>query len=146
MDDPLQYKPHPQSLIPKVMEDDDGNVNEGRGEITKYIPPKVRPMPFDDEGVNNRTNNKVKRKQSINESLMEELREEFSDIPLEVKDTGRYRMKHKDKDKEIQNYEEEYFIRTRGKKKPKKEGMSQTINDILDFGTSKGSTNAGRKV
>lgn len=38
---------------------------------------------------------------------------------------------------EKSKYEEEYFVRMQGKKRQRTEGMTETIDDLLDFGSGR---------
>lgn len=65
---------------------------------------------------------------------------------------GHHRRKEREDEREREQYEEDYFVRIGTRKRSHTEGMTETIDDLLDFGDLGGLTgrqgrgNQGDKV
>ena len=85
---PLQFKPVPTNLVPKLSEEtctcvDNDNADDeekGRGGGL-YVPPRVMAMPYKQEQMNMQS---FPKSQPEKNRLMSELRDEVTDFPAEV--------------------------------------------------------------
>ncbi|XP_003382464.1 PREDICTED: neuroguidin-like [Amphimedon queenslandica] len=137
VNDPLNYKPNPNNLVPKIKESDGRSIGSNPG---KYVPPKVRAMPFEDDTQKEEKKREKKRRKALQSSLVEDLADELSEAPREIKEVTRvsYQRKRERADEmEKSKYEEDYFVRMQGKKRQRTEGMTETIDDLLDFGSGR---------
>lgn len=137
VNDPLNYKPNPNNLVPKIKESDGRSTGSNPG---KYVPPKVRAMPFEDDTEKEEKKREKKRRKALQSSLVEDLADELSEAPREIKEVTRVsyqRKRERDDEMEKSKYEEEYFVRMQGKKRQRTEGMTETIDDLLDFGSGR---------
>ena len=66
-------------------------------------------------------------------------------ISQEVTRASQQRKRERDEEKERNKYEEDYFVRTQGKKRQRVEGMTETIDDLLDFGSGRKSIRDHKK-
>lgn len=77
----------------------------------KYVPPKITPMPYeDDESIAQKQRERA-RKRAINSAFIDEWKEEFLDTPVEITSSSRAQQQLSREMKERERYEEENFVR-----------------------------------
>ncbi len=85
-DHPLQFKPVPNNLIPKLSEeatcdDESDGLVEEEGMSGLYVPPRVMAMPYKPDQKEMKS---FPKSQPEKNQLMSELRDELSEFPSEV--------------------------------------------------------------
>lgn len=130
--DPLKFKANPNNLMSQFgddessgseSEDDEDNEqkklrkkkkstdDDGNEEIAKYVPPKITPMPYEDDESNAKKQRDRARKRAVNSALIDEWKEEFLDTPVEIMGSSRAQQTISKEMKERERYEEENFVR-----------------------------------
>lgn len=83
----MQFRPVPDNLVSKMVEQSSHDVGENQGEeqtaATVYIPPRVVAMPYKEQ-VSSLPRSRVEKNK-----LISELRDELTDFPTEVQVTGK---------------------------------------------------------
>jgi len=152
--DPLAHKANLDNLNNDSDSDDDNKEERPTSKKDVYQPPRVAPMPFDDdEEAPEKQMEKVKKK-SINRTLIREMQEEFLETPVEIHNKGDGFSAHLTRHAiDKQRYEETYMTRLPETKKDKHiakriSTMGVLGNEITDFRSktrTSGSKNKGVK-
>lgn len=135
--DPLNFKANPDNLMNNEDDDDeddsesDGEMDDERmksrrkkknndddddetdDKIKKYVPPKITPMPYDEDTAAEKQSKlrEQARKRALNSALVDEWKEEFLDTPIEISGSSRAQQLIQKELREREKYEEDNFVR-----------------------------------
>ncbi|KAJ5078102.1 neuroguidin [Anaeramoeba ignava] len=113
--DPLAFKPRPSDLISKIDENEEDSVYR-ISKISAYLDPR--------EAEKARRKRKLLEKKAQKSSILKDLKDQFSSKPREISGVTQSSIIQKEianREREIQNYEEENFVRYQPTKAEKKE-------------------------
>jgi len=143
--DPLRLKPNAANLVSKLDEESgSGSDDEDREKTQVYKPPKLAAVHYDDDdtGMNQQQRQvENQRKKLLSSSIMRELRSEHHDGPEEIKEGADLHRHREDlKEKELQTYEENYFVRKQQSKKEiaasRQLATMSGLSSIASFGSA----------
>lgn len=177
--DPLNFKANPDNLLMNNEDDDDDeedetsdgdNIDVKRSKkkrkndesdddedddddkIKKYVPPKITPMPYDEETTAEKESKfrDRERKRALNSAIIDEWKEEFLDTPIEISGTSRAQQMIQKELREREAYEEDNFLRlpmTKDEKQRMKRlsTMGNLGNELTRLGGFGGSGGQKRK-
>ncbi|KAG5674300.1 hypothetical protein PVAND_004278 [Polypedilum vanderplanki] len=169
--DPLKFKANPSNLISQFDEsdtsgsenDDEDNEqrklkkkkksmeDDGNEEFAKYVPPKITPMPYEDDESNAKKQRERARKRAINSALIDEWKEEFLDTPVEIMGSSRAQQTISKEMKERERYEEENFVRLPMKKAERERQrrlytLGSLGDELTGFSANRNSSSRKRKA
>nr|Q6PFJ1.1 RecName: Full=Neuroguidin; AltName: Full=EIF4E-binding protein [Danio rerio]AAH57531.1 Neuroguidin, EIF4E binding protein [Danio rerio] len=149
--DPLHFRPNPQSLVSKLSESEDSD-DDGVGGKTKeqkepsggrrYVPPRIAPMHYDGDLTEaDRQKERVEKQKraALRSSVIQELRQQYSDAPEEIRDRRDFQTDRQGREElNRKNYEESMMVRlstTRDQKLRKRGmmGMTSQLSNITRF-------------
>ncbi|XP_060520956.1 neuroguidin [Cylas formicarius] len=153
-DDPSLFKANPDNLLGKDADDsseseDETPSKEEKGKVGVYQPPKLSAVHYTgDESIQekNKRLQEKNRRHHLSNSIMQDLREEYLDAPIEVSQGSRAQQILSKEQREIQEYEEEYFTRLPVTKSDKhRRRQLSTLTALGDEITSFGGSSAAKR-
>lgn len=156
----LQYKPRLENLNIQIEKDDkaESEVDEKKSKRSRdskqniYRPPKLLPMPYEEEDIDKPQKRVDARKKEISARMVQELKEDLLDVPIEITEGSlAMKMQNKQEKKRI-NFEESNYTRIPVTKKDKqKRAMSRNANtldsEFRDIGSRQAlSKKKGKKI
>lgn len=157
-DSNMPFKPDLSSMADN--EEDSGDESESETEKKEsnksdvYVPPKISAVHYSGDETAQERNQRLQertKKHALSSAIMEDLREEYLDTPIEVSQGSRAHQIISKRQKEIQEYEEEYLTRLPVKKSDKQMKRKLTMlgnlgDEITNFGHASSSKNKKRKT
>lgn len=169
--DPLNFKANPDNLADDD-DDDESDVesdedekpksrkkktkdgdedDEDQDKVKKYVPPKITPMPYDEDTVAEKETKMRERvrKRALNSTLIDEWKEEFLDTPIEISGSSRAQQMVQKEMRERERYEEDNLVRLPMTKEEKQRmkrlsTMGNLGDELTNFGSGSG-VGAGKK-
>jgi U3 small nucleolar ribonucleoprotein protein LCP5 len=136
----------------KKRKNDDSDDDDETDKVKKYVPPKITPMPYDEETT---AEKELKlrdreRKRALNSAIIDEWKEEFLDTPIEISGTSRAQQMIQRELREREAYEEDNFLRLPMTKEEKQRmkrlsTMGNLGNELTRLGGFGGSSGQKRK-
>lgn len=116
--------------------------DEDEEKVKKYVPPKITPMPYDeDTAAEKETKLRDRaRKRALNSSLIDEWKEEFLDTPIEISGSSRAQQIIEKEMRERERYEEDNLVRLPMTKEEKQRmkrlsTMGNLGDELTNFGS-----------
>ncbi|XP_040824607.1 neuroguidin [Ochotona curzoniae] len=129
--DPLCFKPQPNSMVSKLSSEDEeeDGAEDGqssgkksvKGASKKYVPPRLVPVHYDEtEAEREKKRLERAKRRALSSSVIRELKEQYSDAPEEIRDARHPHVtRQSQEDQHRINYEESMMVRLSVSKREK---------------------------
>lgn len=152
-DDAESDRGKPKSSKKKKSKDIDDEDDEDQDKVKKYVPPKITPMPYDEDTAAEKEMKlrERARKRALNSSLIDEWKEEFLDTPIEISGSSRAQQIVQKEMRDRERYEEDNLVRlpmTKDEKQRMKRlsTMGNLGDELTNFGSFIGGAGKKRKL